>query len=353
MVLLAELYLHVLSYLPPSDLAALIKCSRAQRDVVTPILYKHLPLQLRSGDPDRSSELLMRTLATNHHLRYFIRQVEIVNPPCSIWTLGHSKLLGILLSAILTHPDRITSFTWRAGLLQTHVFFPRLTKLECTKIANITDLLWARWHLLYCRTLTSVRLHISERVYRDAGRWFLSQLDLPHLQHLSLRGADLSNLRIDIACSLHSLELNLCEGLGGFLARLVSHGSPVSLKCLKIAGNIALTTLEYFISAVSSKSQLEELSLRIGSVNGCLSTTFIQSVAPGLTCLVLDFRRDLFDPRSQVKYKMEDFQNIIRGFPQLKAIGLPIDLQNPKCRRYQRTKFAVSVLAESAGSPCG
>ena len=339
----AEIYLHVLSYLVPSDLAALARCSRSQCRVVTPVLYRNLSLQLRSGDPDRSSTVLLRTLAAKSPLRYFIRHVEIFSPPSGIWTFGHSKLLGILLSTILTHPERITTFRWKAGLLQTHIFFPELTTLECTKIANVTDLLWVRWHFLYCRSLKAIRLYLSERVYKDAGPWFLSHLSLPHLQHLSLRGADLSNLAIEVVGSLRSLELNLCLGLGGFLARIVSHGPPSSLKSLKIAGNISLTTLGHFVAAVTSKSQLEELSLRIGSVNAYLSTTFIQSLVPGLISLVLDFRQDLYDPRSQVKYNIRDFQNIIRGFPLLRFLGLAVDLRNPKFRRYQRAKFVVSA----------
>ena len=338
-----EVFLNVLSNLCPSDLATLARCSRSQCQMVLPILYKTLSVQLRSGSPDPSSTLLLRTLSVNPRLRYYVRQVEVVNASSTFWTAGHSQLLGILLSSILTYPDRIKSFTWKAGLLQTHIFFPGMEALECTKIMNKSELLWVRWHLLYSHSIKSIRLHLSTRVCQQAGQWFLSQLSLRNVQNLSLHGADLSMLNIDITKSLKSLELKLCHGLNHFLTQLVSYGVPDSLKSLKLAGNMVLTSLEFFLSAVASNTRLEDLSIRIGGVTRCLSTKFVQALAPQLSSLVLDFRQDLSDPRSSFKYTVKDFQDIIKGFPLLKSVGIALDLRNPKCSRYRRTKFGVGI----------
>lgn len=338
-----EVYSNVLSNLHPSDLAALARCSKSQYHLVLPILYKRLSLHLRSGDPDLSSTLLLQTLSTSPRHRYFIRHVEVVNTSPTFWTLGHSKIFGILLSSILTHPDRITSFTWKAGQLQTHIFFAELAALECTKILGMTDLLWARWHLMYCRSLKSIRLHLSKRVSPQAGQWFLSQLSLQGVKCLCLQGADLSAMSVDVVYSLESLELKLCNGLDVFLARLVSYGVPRTLKVLKLAGNIGLQSLEYLLSAVAAKAQLQELSLRIGGVSSCLPTKIVRELAPRLSTLVLDFRRELSDPRTSVKYTIQDFQDLIRDLPLLKSVGVALDLRNPKYRRYQRTRFAVSA----------
>lgn len=343
MTLPGEVYLIILSHLRQSDLATIARCSKSQSQIISPILYKKLCIQLRSGDPDHSSTALLRTLSATPRLRYYVRQVEINNGSSTFWTAGHSKLLGILLSSILTSPERITSFVWRAGLLQTHIFFPELAALECTKILNKTDLLWVRWHLLYSHSLRVVRLSLSKRISQQAGHWFLSQLSLPNVRELSLQGADLWSLNIDVINSLESLELKLCHGLDYFLERAVSHGIPKSLKVLKIAGNVSLLSLESFLEAVTSKAQLETLSLRIGGVTGFLSTKTVQAFAPKLSTLVLDFRHSLSDPRSSIKYTIKDFQEIIKEFPLLKSVGVPLDLRNPKCMRYQRTKYVVSV----------
>lgn len=344
MVLPAELYLKVLSNLVSSDLAALARCSRTQCQIVTPILYKEMTLQLRSGDPDPSSTLLLRTLSANPQLAYFIRHVEVVNSSSTYWTSGQSKLLGILLSNILTHPDRIKSFSWKASLIQTYIFFPDLGALECTKILNVTDLLWVRWHLLNCSSLKSIRLHISKRIDQQHVQWLLSSLSLRNVRDISLQGADLSVLSIDVVASLETLDLKLCRGLHDFLSRLVAYGVPRSLRVLRIAGDIPLTSLEFFLTAVASRVQLEELSLRIGGASRFLSTKVVQALAPGLSTLVLDFRQTLSDPRSSLKYTIKDFQDIIEGFPLLKSVGVALDLRNPKCLRYQRTKFAVRVV---------
>ncbi|KAF5120962.1 hypothetical protein E5D57_013298 [Metarhizium anisopliae] len=348
MALPSELYLKVLSNLSSSDLAALARCSRTQCQIVTPILYRKLSLHLYSGDPDASSTLLLRTLSANPRLRYFIRQLEVVNASSTYWTSGHSKLLGILLSSILTHPDRITSFTWKAGLLPTHIFFPEMSILECTRILNMSDLLWVRWHLLYCRSLKSIRLHVSKRMDQRSLQWFLSNLSLQRVRHLHLQGADLTTMNIDVVDSLQTLDLKLCRGLDGFLARLVSYGVPQSLKVLRLAGDIALTSLECFLSAVASKTRLEELSLRIGGATRFPSTKAIQALAPGLSTLVLDFRQNLSDPRSSLKYTIKDFQDFIKEFPLLRSVGFALDLRNPKCQRYQRTKFVKDITLENS-----
>ncbi|KID59597.1 F-box domain, cyclin-like protein, partial [Metarhizium hybridum] len=349
MSLPAEVYLKVLSNLRPLDLAVLSRCSRSQKQIVLPILYKTLSLQLWGGDPDGSSTLLLRTLSANPQLRYYIREVEVVNASSTLWTSGHSKLLGILLCSILTHPDRITSFRWKAGLLQTHIFFPGLVALECTQILNWTDVLWVRWHLLHCPSLKSLRLHLSKRISRHAGQWFLSQLSLRHAKDLCLQGADLSAMNIDVVDSLESLELKLCHGLDAFLARMISHGVPQSLKVLRIAGNITLKRLECFLSTVASRVQLEELSLRIGGVAETASTRFIRAIAPKVSNLVLDFRRDLCDPRTSVKYSIKDFQDMVSSLPMLTSVGVALDLRNPKyIRRYQRTKLEKGGFMEKS-----
>jgi hypothetical protein len=126
---------------------------------------------------------------------------------------------------------------------------------------------------------------------------------------------------------------------------LVLSGIPPPLKSLKLAGNIDLESLEFFLTAVASTVQLEELSLRIGGVTSLVSYQLIQALGPRLSTLVLDFRRELSDPRSSLRYGFEKFQIIVSDFPLLKRIGLALDLKNPKFIRYQRSKFAASSHA--------
>ncbi|KJK73515.1 hypothetical protein H634G_11233 [Metarhizium anisopliae BRIP 53293] len=78
------------------------------------------------------------------------------------------------------------------------------------------------WHLLYCRSLKSIRLHVSKRMDQRSLQWFLSNLSLQRVRHLHLQGADLTTMNIDVVDSLQTLDLKLCRGLDSFLARLVS-----------------------------------------------------------------------------------------------------------------------------------
>lgn len=338
-----EVYLNILSFLNLSTLAAVARCSKAQYEIVLPILYRKLSVRLRSGDLHCSSSLLLRTLSTTPHLRYHIRDVEIINDESAYWcSPAYSKLLNVLLLGILTHPDRIISFNWKAGPLQNHVFFPEMAALECGKILNMTDLLWVRWHLLCCRSLRSVRLNIASRLASITGAWFLSHLSLAHVCELSLRGADLTTMDADLR-SLETLELNLCHGMDDFLTRLIASGVPKSLRVLKLAGDISVGRLAVLLSAIVSKVRLDTLSLRIGGVPDLLSPKLIKGLAPAVSTLTLDFREILHDPRTSVKYTVQDFQDIVEALPMLTSIGIALDLRNPKFARYQRLKFKVSV----------
>ena len=338
----AELYPLLLSHLDCADIAAIAQCSKTHYDLAIPVLYSGLFIHLRSGDPDYPTTSLLQTLSGRSHLRYFIRRVEVYNVSSTYWTAGPSKLLGVILSTILTCPDRIRSFSWRTNALHTSVFFPNLEDIECTRIQHFSEMLWVKWHLQYCRCLRSVRLRLSGRVSWQAGAWLFADVSLPRVQQLCVQGVDLCTVDTDTIGLLKVLDLKFCENLRGFFARLISSGIPNSLRSLKITGDIDMPSLRQFLAVIAKSVLLEELALRIGGVHTTMSTKHFVSHAPRLSSLVLDFRRDISDPRTSVRYAVSDFETIIKDFPMLKAVGLAVDLKNPRYSRYHRTKLQVS-----------
>lgn len=335
----AELLLQVLSYLDSPELAKLSRCSKRYHQIITPILYTNLSVRVASGSLDASSESLLQSLISRSDFRAFVRQVEITSGSYEGWGSNHSKLLSILLSSILTNPKCITSLVWKASGLPIRIFFPELASIECTRVADSTDLLWLKWHLMCC-PLKSVRICLSTLASQRAGHWFLSNLQWPHVQHLFLQGADLTRMNSSSLECLDTLDLKFCHGLDDFLAFLISNGVPKSLKVIRITGYVDVTLLERFL--VNTTRSLSELSLRIGGASRVLDVRVLAALAPSLSILILDFRRHLDDPRLLAKYTAEDFQAIIRCFPLLKSIGVAMDLRNPKCRRYRRVNLAVS-----------
>lgn len=263
-----------------------------------------------------------------------MRKLEVISGPYDDWSAGYSKLFNIYLSSVVKDPRRITSLRWKASGLPIRNFFPRLASLECTRIVGLTDLLWFKWHLMCC-PLKSVSLTLSIQASQTAG-WFLSSLRWPYAQRLCLQGADLTRMSSDALGSLRVLDLKFCHGLDNFLAYSVSNGLPQSLRILRLTGYVPVPLLERLFS--NTKTPLAELSLRIG----VKSSTFVPlpTWAPSLSNLVLDFRRQIGNSRSLIKYTLKDFQAILQNFPHLISIGVGIDLRN----RYQRLNLIVSPL---------
>ncbi len=75
----AELHDLILSFLPRADLSRLARCCRLLQDIATPLLYRSLLVNLRSGDPDCRSTQLLQVLSHYPPLRHYMRDVEIAN----------------------------------------------------------------------------------------------------------------------------------------------------------------------------------------------------------------------------------------------------------------------------------
>lgn len=339
----AELHDLILSFLPRADLSRLARCCRLLQDIATPLLYRSLLVNLRSGDPDCRSTKLLQVLSHYPPLRHYMRDVEIANASFTFWTAGHSRLLGIVLSTIFTFPHRIRSFSWKASGLFTRFCFANLEKLECTNLQSNDELSWVRWHLENCTSLRTLRLRLTMRLSPQAGCWLLSGLSLPRIEVLSLQGIDLSCVDPAgvLGPSVQSMELEYCVGVDHFLRRIATCESLPKIRSLRLAGSVSVDLLNQLLFRLAQTACLRELSLRIGSASQRICIKCIQPHAPELTRLILDFRQNIIDPRSSVLYGAQELQEILQTFPFLTTLGLPLDLKAKSSGRYRRAKLDV------------
>ncbi|KAL7940391.1 hypothetical protein V8C42DRAFT_356291 [Trichoderma barbatum] len=300
-----ELLELICGLLPLEDLASVSRCSMLFKNLATPMLYRSLDILMRSGIPNRKTSCVLQTLVRNISLH------------ATFWTAGHSAFLNIILSEILDSSVQVK-------------VFPALTSLRCTKIYSYKELDWIRWHLV----------NYIEHALENA--------QLRYLKSLRLELVDLSVFAKPVLSSVHALELNSCPGANIFLDRLAESRQKIGLKSLRLTGNIQPGTIYRFLFSLDSSSKLEELSLRIGSVTECLDIRKIYSSHPNLRILVLDFRESFKDPRSAIKYCLNDLQDIIRLFSSLEYLGLPLNIRDANFSKYKRENYTNSDVLQGS-----
>lgn len=335
-----ELLESICRFLPLSDLASFSRCGKLFNNLITPLLYRNLNIGMRSGNPDRKTSSILQTLVRNSSVRQFIQAINVTNENSTFWTAGHSAFLGIILAQALDSSVQAKSFSWTTSCIFTERVFPGLINLRCTKIHSYKELEWIRWHLANCESLRHLHLAFVapfarldiEHVFRNA------QLHL--IRTLRLELVDLSIFANPMLDSVYALELNSCSGTRSFLDRLAQSRQKIRLKSLRITANLQLTTIYQFLSNLDPSSKLEELSLRIGGVSEYLDMRKIHY--PSLRTLVLDFRKRFNEPRSAVMYCINDLQDIVKSFPSLEYLGLPLNIRDASFAKYRRKDYTVS-----------
>lgn len=339
-----EVYDLILSFLSPAELARLACCCSFLHELVLPHLYKHLQIDLRSGDPDVPTTKALQVLSRNTMLRRSIRSIAMANAPYTFWTAGHSKLLSIVLSTILEFPERIRSFVWKSSLPFTKASFPNLQVLHCSNVQSNSELEWVRWHLTNCPSLETLHLGLTRRSSPFTGSWLLSGVRQPRLRALSLQGMNLSDVEPGelLGSQIQSLQLKYCQGMDQFLCRLQDREISAQLKILRLTGIASVHVLQQFLFQLGKNVCLEELSLCIGSTAHSICLRCIQAHAPALRLLVLDFRYLMQESTTSIPYSLETFQDILQHFPRLESLGLPLDMNDRSAAKYKRLKFKVS-----------
>lgn len=341
-----ELQLLIFNSLSSADLAAISQCSRFFYKLATPLLYQHLNVIMKSGNPDAKTTAMLQTLCKNVLMQSFIRTVTVTNVDGTFWTAGHSTLLNIILRPILQASERIKSLSWKTSQIYTELVFPRLKSLECTKIYHQRELEWIRWHLLYCKSLVHLHLAFTAPFSRLDILNIFNNVQLHKLKILRLELVDLSIFTTPILSSIHTLDIKSCPAAKTFLHRLLVLRQATCLKSLRITGDIPLPIIHNFISKLRLGC-LEDLYLYIGNALEYFDFHSLKPHYQSLRSLVLDFRQRLKDSRSVIRYSINDFQNILTLLPSLESLGLPLDIRDTNSLRYKRVNYTVSILMTS------
>lgn len=196
--------------------------------------------------------------------------------------------------------------------IYTELAFPALITLEYTKIYHKRELEWIQWHLLNCKSLVNLHLAFTAPFSRFDIVNIFSGVRLHNIQVLRLELVDLSIINTPILSYLHTLEIKSCPATKTFLCRLIQLKQATCLKSLRIVRDILLTTVNEFIFMLNP-IELADLYLNIGNTLEYLNINTLKAFQR-LRTLVLDFRERIKDPRSVIKYEINDLQNILAFF---------------------------------------
>lgn len=335
-----EVYEIIISHMALGDAARIARCCRSMYDAVCRHLYKRATLRFTSGTPTTATKLLLQQLSKRSDLRRCVRHVSLSNRASTVWTSGHSTLIGLLLSVVLEFPDRIRTFHWDAGGVPTSTTFQNLESLQCTKIRGDAEIRWAQRHLAGCRGLTALRLGLVLPP-PGVGSYLLSSVRARHLQVVSLQRIDLTGVVPAklLSVAIRALELRHCPGSEAFLVQACRANLAQQLEDLVLVGNTAVWAVMEFVSHLGPA--LRRLALCIGSVGQRPCMQCVTPKSPSLRSLVLDFRVSIRSAAGSWMYSTADFAWLVRAYPKLETLGLPVDLRDTTKRVYTRVKLPV------------
>lgn len=265
----------------------------------------------------------------------------MTRPAGAIWTWAYTSLLSSTLNAALSsYANNIRTYIWDVGCVATRHRFPALTRLESRHLRDEAEVAWFNWHLRSCRIRTlklslswDSKLKTGSRVFDEA---ILKSVQSLCLERVSLEGLEGAALR---ELELVTLDLKLCPGTAFFLTRLPQQ---TKLKHVRIASSIPREVIDTFLK-LSSLSELEEISLRLGVQDRAFVPDGIYEHAASLRVLVLDSRRILRNLRSCFPFRTEDLHMILKRLPGLRVLGMPLNMDSGSGERYRRAKIQVSV----------
>lgn len=335
-----ELQELVCERLSLGDMSSVSQCSRYYYSLVTPLLYKKLTLRFRAGVPERGSESVMRILSHRPCLHALIRHIRVTNDDIHTWSGGHSALLSVVLSRILAQTTNITAFSTSVSWKYTDHRFRGLKELETLRVQSTQELSWVAWHLSNCTSLQRLRLGVSPYLPMNTSYGLSPHLDLAGVKDLSLQCVDL-RLAKPTCGTFRNLELNLCPGTDRFLEQLEGHNE---LKSFRLAGHVSDRTLSTFLEKLGRSCRLEELALRIGNCSNNINIALVRPHFQSLKLLVLDYRREIMDPRSSKKFHFHQVQALLSMCPRLEFLGLPLEFRDAQGRRGQRKDIMVRLV---------
>ncbi|KAH7120063.1 hypothetical protein B0J13DRAFT_513131 [Dactylonectria estremocensis] len=336
----SELQSLVYEKLSSGDMNSVSQCSRYCYSLVTPLLYKKLTLRFHAGIPERGTESALRALSHRPCFHALIRHIRVTSDGTRSWSDGHSALLSIVLSPILAQTTNITAFSTSVSWKYTDHCFRDLKELESLRVQSSHELIWVAWHLSNCTSLQRLRLGVSPYLPMITSHSLSPYLDLARVKDLSLQCVDLRMVE-PAPGAFRNLELNLCPGTDRFLEQLEGHNE---LKSFRLAGHVSGSTLSTFLGKLGRSCRLEELALRIGNCSNNVNIALIRPHFPSLKLLVLDYRREITDPRSSKKFHFHQLQALLNMCPHLEYLGLPVEFRDAQGRRGQRKDIMVPPL---------
>ncbi|KAH7115766.1 hypothetical protein B0J13DRAFT_613451 [Dactylonectria estremocensis] len=327
-----ELQQLVIEKLSLGDMNSVSQCSRYYYSLVTPLLYKQLALRFRAGVPDRGTKSMLRVLSHRTCFHALIRHIRVISDGTRSWPDGHSDMLSIVLSPILAQTTNITTFSTSVSWEYTDHCFRDLKELESLRVQSSIEFSWVAWHLSKCKSLQRLRLGVSPYLPMITPHGLSPYLNLARVKDLSLQCVDLRMVKPSFG-AFRNLELNLCPGTDQFLQQLEGHNE---LKSFRLAGHVSDSTLSTFLGKLSRSCRLEELALRIGNCSNNVNIALIRSHFQSIKLLVLDYRREITDPRSSKKFHFHQVQALLNKCPHLEFLGLPVEFRDAQGRRGRR-----------------
>lgn len=341
-----EVLWHILKLLSPLDISRVFASSRLLCARATPSLYRHLKIncQYRSGNGDNFQ--ILKVLRHDPQLMSMIRTIEIIDHQYGFWTAKQLWLLDFALSSVIQYPSNILSFSTEIQWAPHDILFPNLVRLTYLGISTNEEAEWICWHLRNCPRLMELRLSFA----LDGARLAYGLLDITALDHITKLSLDRISLQdwaeLPTWC-LQSLDLRLCSGSEVFLKRMISKKQFRDLQVFRLAGHPASKFLHTLLVNLLNAPLLKELSLRAGKIFQPIHLAPYFTRSTSLKILIMDLRQNITVPQTAFKVGPGELQDIIAACPSLEFLGLPIDLRNPRFRRYRRLKFRASITAES------
>lgn len=347
-----EVLVNVVANLPYSDLYRLALTAHCFYELSLGPLYASTTIQIGGVYWEREVSKL-GNLIRNDTLRMRLRHLTVISIH---GLLGYEVAVAELISLILTaRPSpKLLSFTWKVRKMSKKTadilsyLEPGLRRLDVSAwtiepfsvVHGLEELSYRRltndgvmWFSQQLRcvasTLKRLSVHVFSASHKDASKSLLRGLkylkyNSCQLSHLRLSGVCLQGWDLGFIYSITSLCLLNCSEIDYYLSGWMDNYSYESrLEHLELVIPNGTSLLPQFLGHASA-AQLKTLKVLLKSM-----TSFPLNVIQGnkLTTLVIEARRDIYDPKTVHPYTIDELVLVLNSFTNLVALGVPVHLE--------------------------